>query len=136
MTMAPWAKKSDQIILHRRNAARIIAQPAGSRFRYEAGVQNAVGYAGDLRHFRDVVDPYDMRAAENTGRDRRRCAPNAVFRRGAASAARKRRAEKRLARSSHQQRAIEPRQLRQPCQQFVVLPETFSEADPRIEDEP
>src|SRR2546422_2742382 len=134
--VAPWVKRSDQVIFHRRNAARIITQPAGSRLRREARIQNAVNYAGDLRHFRDVVDPYDVRAAENARRDRSRRAPNAVFRRGAASVARQRRAEERLARSSHQQRTIEPRQLRQPCQQFVVLPETFSEADPRIEDEP
>src|SRR5712692_261317 len=106
--VAPWVKKSDQVIFHRRNAARIIAQPAGSRFRREARVQNAVGYAGHLRHSRDVVDPYDVRASENARRDRSGRAPNAVFRRSAASVARKRRAQKCLARSSHQQRAIEP----------------------------
>ena len=98
-------------------------------------IDNAISDARNLHHFFHVVHAHNVRPLQDARGNRCGRAPDAIFRGSGLAVPGQGRAKKAFARSSHEQRITELRQLRELLQYFVILREAFAEADSRIEDD-
>src|ERR1700687_602451 len=106
----------------------------GLRLCSQTGVQNAVGDARYLRHLGHIVNANDVRTAENACGHSGGSALQSLGGRDSASITCQGGSEKCFARSAYQQRVAELGEVREACEEFVILRKAFAEADARIED--
>src|SRR5438309_1693913 len=98
-------------------------------------IEKAIRDARDLHHFADVVNADDVRPIQDARGNGCCGTPDTLFRWRRFAVPSQGRAKKALARSAHQERIAEFRQLRKFLQQFVILREALAEADARIEND-
>jgi hypothetical protein len=101
----------------------------------EAGICEAIGDAGDLHHFGDIVHADDVGAREDARGHSGGGAPDALFGRSRFAVMGESCSEEAFAGCAHEQGIPEFREPRKFFEQLVILREAFAEADAGIEDD-